>query len=373
MFINTHHTADIVAAILELDIREQDILLLLVAESEGMDMPALIKALNAAGLRFVGGLFPGVIHNSRYHRRGVVVKKLQAIAPPVLVQGLNQPDFAWPALSSWVEQAQRPVTAWIMIDGLTAHISHFLAGLYDQLGERVNFIGAGAGSLSLQQKPCLFSPEGLFQDAAIICLLDYKARLGVKHGWKRLAGPIVATRTEKNRIYELNWEMAFDVYQRYIEADAGCRLEAGNFFEIAKAYPFGISKSNAEEIVRDPIAVAEDGALVCVGEVPENTVLNILKGDADSLIDAAAEAVEQTLCPTVDQQKVRHTLVVDCISRALYLENRLEEELEQVCQRVKAVRDEVSPQGVLSLGEISSYGDGYLEFFNKTIVVGSLY
>ena len=27
--------------------------------------------------------------------------------------------------------------------------------------------------------------------------------------------------------------------------------------------------------------------------------------------------------------------------------------------------------GILSLGEISSYGDGYLEFFNKTIVVGA--
>lgn len=373
MFIDTHHTADIVDAILKLDIREQDILLLLVAESEDIDVPALIKALNAASLRFVGGIFPGVIHNSRYHQQGVVVKKLQSVAPPILVQGLDQPDFKWPELSGWVEQAQRPVTAWIMIDGLTANISHFLSGLYDQLGERVNFLGAGAGSLSLQQQPCLFSPEGLFQDAAFICFLDYKARLGVKHGWNRLAGPIVATRTEKNRIYELNWEMAFKVYQRYIESDAGCRLEASNFFEIAKAYPFGISKVNSEEVVRDPIMVEEDGALVCVGEVPENTVLNILKGDADSLITAAAEAVEQTLGGSLDPQKVRHTLVVDCISRALYLEGRLEEELEQVRQRVKAARDEVSPQGVLSLGEISSYGDGYLEFFNKTIVIGSLY
>ncbi len=260
-----------------------------------------------------------------------------------------------------------------MIDGLMSNIAHFLSGLYDRLGDRVNFIGGGAGSISLQQQPCLITANGLLQDAAVIALLDYDTHLGVKHGWKRLAGPVVATRTSRNTICELNWEEAFKVYKNYVERDSGHALTKDNFFEIAKCYPFGISKSDAEEVIRDPIAVNGEGDLVCVGEVPENTVLNIMKGVPENLIKVAAEAVEETLIQSGGEVTVRHTMVVDCVSRALFLEDRHEEELEEINKRIKALRSEVSPQGMLSLGEISSYGEGYLEFFNKTIVIGSLY
>jgi len=41
--------------------------------------------------------------------------------------------------------------------------------------------------------------------------------------------------------------------------------------------------------------------------------------------------------------------------------------------RIQNAHSALVPEGILSLGEISSYGDGYIEFFNKTIVVGVLY
>jgi hypothetical protein len=373
MYIQSGDYNEITDRILEMDIRPQDLIVLLVAESDVLDLSGLIERLNQEKISFVGGLFPGVIHNSKLYKEGVVVKKLQAIGAPVIMTGLDKPEYEWPDFSAVLGDSQKPVTAWIMIDGLMSNIAHYLSGLYDRLGDRVNFIGGGAGALSLQQKPCLLTPDGMVQDAAVVALLDYDTHLGVKHGWKRLAGPIVATRTANNVVHELNWESAFRVYKTYIEKDCDCTLTPDNFFEVAKGYPFGISKSNAEEVIRDPISVNEEGGLVCVGEVPENTVLNIMKGNADNLIAAAAEAVEETLDRSKSTDIVRHTLVVDCLSRALFLGDRHEEELEQINQRIKAVRSEVSPQGMLSLGEISSYGEGYLEFFNKTIVIGSLY
>ncbi|MCR9101785.1 MAG: FIST C-terminal domain-containing protein [bacterium] len=374
MYIQSDDYNVIADAILGQDIRPQDLFVLLLAESDALDAEALIERLNTAGLPFIGGIFPGVIHNSKLYKQGVVAKKLQAIAPPVIMSGLNTSGYEWPDLKTVLSGPEKPVTAWIMIDGLMSNIAHFLSGLYDRLGDQVNFIGGGAGSLSLRQQPCLLTPDGLLQDAAVIAFLDYDTHLGVKHGWKRLAGPIVATRTAQNVICELNWEEAFAVYKNYIEKDCGCTITEDNFFEVAKGYPFGIYKSNAEEVIRDPIAVNSEGGLVCVGEVPENTVLNIMKGTADNLIASAAEAVEETLARSQNTEAmVRHTMVVDCVSRALFLEGRHEEELEQINKRIKAVRSEVSPQGMLSLGEISSYGEGYLEFFNKTIVIGSLY
>ncbi|WP_421947369.1 FIST signal transduction protein [Phaeodactylibacter xiamenensis] len=373
MYVQSENPVEITEAILKMDIRPKDLIVLLVAESDNLNLQALIDRLNEAGVSFIGGIFPGVIHNSTLHKVGVVVKKLQSVSAPVIIQGLNTSDYRWPDFTPTLSGLEKKVTAWIMIDGLMPNIASFLSGLYDRLGDRVNFIGGGAGSLTLEQKPCLLTPNGLLQDAAVIALLDYDTHLGVKHGWKRLAGPIVATRTSHNIIYELNWEEAFTVYKNYVEKDCDCKMSPANFFEISKCYPFGISKSNAEEVVRDPISVNSDGGLVCVGEVPENTVLNIMKGIPENLIAAAAEAVEETLNQSAHNDYVRHTMVVDCVSRALFLEDRHEEELEQISRRIKAVRPEVSPQGMLSLGEISSYGEGYLEFFNKTIVIGSLY
>ena len=373
MYIRSTDYNEIADAIQELNIRPQDLIVLLIAESGDINLPGLIERLNKEEIPFIGGIFPGVIHNDQLYKEGLVVKKLQSVAPPVIMTGLNSKSFEWPDIEAVLKGKDQPVTAWIMIDGLMSNIAHFLSGLYDRLGDRVNFIGGGAGSLSLKQQPCLLTPDGIFQNAAVIAFLDYDTSLGVKHGWKRLAGPVVATRTAHNVIYELNWEEAYTVYKDYIQPDCSCILTEENFFGIAKAYPFGISKSNAEEVIRDPISVNEEGGLVCVGEVPENTVLNIMKGTADDLITAAAEAVEETLNRSIGTDYVRHTMVVDCVSRALFLEGRHEEELEKINQRIKAVRNEVSPQGMLSLGEISSYGDGYLEFFNKTIVIGSLY
>jgi hypothetical protein len=63
---------------------------------------------------------------------------------------------------------------------------------------------------------------------------------------------------------------------------------------------------------------------------------------------------------------LKTTLVIDCVSRALFLGDRFGEELE-------AVREEPHPQiGFLSLGEIGASGDDFMEFLNKTIVVASL-
>ena len=126
-----------------------------------------------------------------------------------------------------------------------------------------------------------------------------------------------------------------------------------------------------ENIVRDPIAVNEQGELICVGEVPENTALDILKGEPSLLIAAAELAAAD--CGIPKDKKARFSLIVDCISRVLFLEDKFPEELSTVRKKIESIDPNCVVQGILTLGEISSYGDGFLEFFNKTIVAGVFY
>ena len=108
---------------------------------------------------------------------------------------------------------------------------------------------------------------------------------------------------------------------------------------------------------------------MCVGEVTKNTPVNILQGEAQDLINCAGEAAAVAL----EEEETKSLFVVDCISRVLFLEDQFEKELVAIKKEINQKNKDIILEGVLSLGEISSYGDGYLEFFNKTIVVSGFY
>jgi hypothetical protein len=255
-----------------------------------------------------------------------------------------------------------------LVDGLMKNIPEMLTSIHNRFGEYGSFFGGGAGSLSLQQAPCLFCNKGFYQDAAIVCLVDQSSKAGVRHGWEKLHGPLVATKTDRNTIYELNWQNAFEVYHQIVSEDVGHSFDADHFFDTSKGYPFGIYREGAEDIVRDPIAVTPEGGLVCVGAVPENAVLHILKGQNKNLIASARQAGLD--CKEGNSQ-AKDILVADCISRVIFLEEHFPEELKSVREGLEL--DEDTPlEGMLSLGEISSFEDGTLTFYNKTIVITAL-
>jgi len=171
---------------------------------------------------------------------------------------------------------------------------------------------------------------------------------------------------ERNVIKTLDWRPAFDVYREVVEAVSGQTFTDDNFFDIAKGYPFGINKFDSEKIVRDPIVLGENGAMVCVGEVPEESYLSILRGSVPSLVQAAATALDRSKDDFNHVSPVQTTLFIDCISRVLFLNEDFDQEL-------KAVYDEqVDLIGALTLGEIANNGRDYLEFYNKTAVVAIL-
>lgn len=368
----TKSLEEIVAAIVQQTKHENDLALVLVGEENPPDVTALIARLNARNINFMGGIFPGIIHGEQSFREGLVVRSLPALAPPFVVSGLDKdtpvlPDFG----ENILQTAGKKYTALILVDGHTSNIALLLSEIFNRGGDAMHYLGGGAGSLNLRQAPCVFSKHGFAQDTALIAFVQLESHLGVRHGWQKIMGPIVATKTRKNLIVELNWRNAFDVYRDTVERDAGKPITPENFFDVAKGYPFGIFKEGEEDLVRDPIAVNERGELICVGEVPENTVLYILKGDRAALIQAAGQAVED--CHMREGQTPRHTFIVDCISRTLFLEENFPQELELVNRKFRGLDSNLTPFGMLSLGEISSYGEGFVEFFNKTIVIGVLY
>jgi hypothetical protein len=212
-------------------------------------------------------------------------------------------------------------------------------------------------------KPCLFSNEGLLQEAAVLALLDLPSSIGVGHGWQPISGPYKVTESDRNRIVTLDWRPAFDVFREVVASFSLHQVTEDNFFDAAKSFPFGMGRLGAEMIIRDPVSVGAGKSLLCVGDVPRGSYLHIMKGDVDSLVRAAVEAREIGLKGFTGDLEGAVTLFIDCISRVLFLEEQFPRELEAVARGAPPL------VGALSIGEIANTGRAYLEFYNKTAVV----
>lgn len=314
--------------------------------------------LRSSTLPIGGGIFPQIIFDQFNHSQGHLVFCINSPLRILNLPGLSdtQADHA-NRIRAVLPQRPSSIGVMVLVDGLSGGISHFLDCLYDVVGVATPYFGGGAGSLSFIQKPCIYSNQGLLTDHAQLVCLPGEFSIGVEHGWEQLMGPFVANDTHKNVIHELDYQPAFALYKRHVEADSGQRLSADNFFDIAKGYPFGLVRPDGSIIVRDPIRL-EGNDLICVGELPLNSVVHILKGHPSQLIEAVARGVSQL--PTYDSP----ILWFNCISRSLFLGQRFGDELHAA----QGSAPHRTIFGAMTLGEIANEGTHCLEFYNKTAV-----
>lgn len=346
-------------------------LLVFAADDNGWTDQQLDPLLTQADIPVLGGIFPQVIYQGRNYTEGAVLVALDQKPEWTLIDQLSNPDADFDsqldALAEDWEELPQPATHLVFVDGLSTCIATLIESLFMNLGLEQGYLGGGAGSLSFQQQPCLLTPKGLVQDAALLIRLPLASGIGVAHGWEPITDAYKVTQSTKNLVHQLDWQPAFEVYRQQVEADAGSSFTDDNFFDLAKGYPLGINKLASEVVVRDPLMLAEDQAMVCVGEVPEGSFVRILRGSPESLIAAAGDAAQlaQKAWQAKQSQPPQLGCFIDCISRVLFMEDAILDEFQQVTGDYPLV-------GALTLGEIANTGKDYLEFYNKTAVLGLL-
>jgi hypothetical protein len=370
VFVGSGDPSEVRDAVESLEPAADEMVVVLVAQAGAADLQRLTAALADTKHCFFGGLFPRIVHGTEVHASGVLAFTLPRLGEPMLARRLDADDFEVPNCSVPMGQARGKPTAVVLADGLSASICRFLEAIYHQLGGTISYWGGGAGKNAHTRQPCIITRQGVYQDAAVIALVARPSRLGVGHGWQEIRGPLVATRTKRNVILQLNWENALDVYRGIVERDAPVKITPENFYEVAAAYPFAVRKHDQEAVVRCAVAMGQGGTLVCAGEIPENAVLYILKAEPSRLVEAAGRAARDAR--PEDPSQVIHCLMADGVSRANLLGPHFAAELAAVHEGLGPAARSCPPIGILTLGQIASHGSGYLEYFNKTCVVATL-
>jgi hypothetical protein len=343
--------------------------LLLACDENNWTRDLLEPILKSFTKPIVGGIFPQIIHQSKNYKEGYILVSLPETPEIITINNLSDSTNDFDETISnqsekWTVSRDAESTFFVFVDGLSKRISSFVEALFTNFGLEQNFIGGGAGSLSFVQKPCLITNDGLLMDAGIIIKIPIKSSIGVAHGWSPISESMKITQSDKNIIKTIDWRPAFEVYKEIIEPHSGMKFNETNFFDIAKAYPFGINKMGTEVIVRDPLMTNEKKELICVGEVPTGCFVYLLNGNNESLINAAKQArimAERS----IENGLNKVTFFIDCISRVIYMEENIIQELENASSGRPIF-------GALTLGEIANSGKDYLEFYNKTAVIGLL-
>lgn len=347
-------------------------LLALLPEMEKDRLPILQALCRQKGVPLAGAIFPALVSGTGFQTDGAWLMRLGKMPPYFLLADINAGDVhASEKIAAQAQASLGPLlptegrsTLYMIFDGLVPNIGSILDGLYQRLADRVSYAGVNAGSESFQPMPCLFDAERVVAGGVLGFLLAHGSTTVLCHGFTTPEHSMVATSTDGNRILSMDWRPAFEVYQDVIKAEYGIELTRENFYQYGVHFPFGILRANGEVLVRIPVALMEDGSLHCVGEVPENTMLMLLKAPGAEPGGCVAELAAR-LVQANGSQAGRDLLTFYCAGRRMHLGELADQELAELAALSGARRI----AGALSLGEIGSTRAGaYPMFHNATLV-----
>ena len=346
--------------------------LVLLPEAEREAVPRIQQACTRRGIPLAGAIFPALTEGGAFRTQGVWLLRFDEMPYTALYPDLpREPGKIQAALDAIAADLKphlrdtHDTTLFMLFDAMVPNIATLLDELYLRLANRVRYMGANAGSESFKPIPCLFDGSRIIQNGVLAMLLKPHQGAVLEHGYLAPAQMLTATSTEGNHIMQIDWRPAFEVYQEMARAQYGVEITRENFYEYGVHFPFGIVRANGMTLVRIPVALEEDGSLFCVGEVPPNALLALLKApavDSAQTIGALTEGLEELGGSPAGQE----LLLFYCAGRRLHLGiDAAQNELQLFAQRTQASRI----AGALSLGEIGGTTRwDYPLFHNATLV-----
>lgn len=344
------------------------LVLALVCEKERDALPALQQAMAEAGVVLVGAVVPGVVVDGRIVRQGLLLLEGSTSWPykliPLASENGRTSEAALGELCdlATTELPDAGETSLLMfIDAMVPDAASLLDRLYLEIGDQVHYAGSSVGSETFQSIPCIFDNQVVRPDALLALLVPRHPGVVLAHSYQADESLRVATATRGNRIRQIDGRPAFEVYQEMMDRVYGVALTRENFYQYAAHFPFALNRAHGEPLVRIPVLAEDDGSVFCVGEVPQNALLGVVRA-----VPPGSSATVQALAGWTRQQHAPVVLVFYCAGRTMHLGEA------QANRELALMSSEVAPTtvvGILSLGELASMGQSYPAFHNATMVI----
>lgn len=256
----------------------------------------------------------------------------------------------------------------ILSEGSFINGTELINELIKQTNKSIPIFGGLAGDEFSFEKTIV----GLNADAApgkIVAIGFYGDNIhfgfGSEGGWGDFGPEREVTLSDKNVLYKIGDRFALDLYKEYLGKYADELPSSSLYFPLSM-------KENEESspVVRTILAIDEENkSMTFAGNIPQGSLVRLMKGNIDKLIDAASTAAYKIKSKT--EEKNQLALLVSCVGRRIVLGDRVEEELEVVKD---IFGDNTILCGFYSYGEISpSLKNVACELHNQTMTVATMY
>jgi hypothetical protein len=180
-------------------------------------------------------------------------------------------------------------------------------------------------------------------------------------GWIPFGPERIVTKSNYNILYELDNKPALDLYKQYL-GDKSKELPAS-----ASLYPLKVKSSdNNKSIARTILNINEDeNSMILAGDIPEGSHVQLMMTNADSIISTAEIAAVQAL--KFRKSKPELAILVSCIGNKIVLDQRVEEEVEEV---IEVIGKKTTICGFYSHGEIAPFNrEINCQLHNQTMAI----
>jgi hypothetical protein len=253
----------------------------------------------------------------------------------------------------------------VLSEGVTVNGSALVAGLQQHLPAQVGITGGLAGDGDRFQETLVLW-NGQTEPHSIVALGFYGGRLrvgaGSFGGWEAFGPFRQVTRSNGNRLYELDGRSALSLYRAYLGEQAADLPAAGLLLPLSV-----MTTARENPVVRTLLAIDEaDQSMTYAGDVPEGSSARMMRTTIPHLVAGAMKAAKTSAEPLGDCS-AELAILISCVGRKLVMRQRVDEEVQGVRQALGA---RTFLTGFYSYGEIAPFTPGALcRLHNQTMTI----
>lgn len=252
----------------------------------------------------------------------------------------------------------------VVSEGSNVNGSTLILGLEKHLDDTINITGGLCGDDSRFTKT-LASYNSTPAQGEVIVVGLYGESLEVScanyGGWTSFGPEREVTKSENNILYELDGQPALDLYKKYLGE------KAKDLPEAALLYPLSVKiEEEKETIVRTILNInEEENSMILAGDLPKGSTVQLMMSTVDDIAQGAFTAA--TYAMKNRKTKPELSLLVSCVGRKLVMDQRTEEEVEEV---IDVIGKQAVVAGFYSYGEMAPFTEqGKCRLHNQTMTL----
>ncbi len=237
----------------------------------------------------------------------------------------------------------------IVSEGSTVNGSELISGMELELDKSVAITGGLCGDDARFEKT-LASYNQTPKEGEVVAIGLYGDDLEIScanhGGWTTFGPERVITESKGNILYEIDGLPALDLYKKYLGDKAKELPQAALLYPLNVKFP-----ESKESLVRTILNIDEEkNAMILAGDVPEGSKVQLMMSTVDDIAEGASIAAKNAMKDRKSDPEL--ALLVSCVGRKLVMDQRTEEEIEEV---VEAIGNKAMVTGFYSYGEMAPF------------------